>query len=129
MEISKIYKDHLNDPDEAVQTIRHALERQAWEPNDAAYFLFRLAELYDSLQGDRASAVAIMQQVVQQFPNTRHSANANHKLHEWEAEGEGGLPKSSNMQVSVSSDLEAEEREFLERMRAKEQGGGGGQDA
>lgn len=129
VEISKIYKDHLNDPDEAVQTIRHALERQAWEPNDAAYFLFRLAELYDSLQGDRASAVAIMQQVVQQFPNTRHSANANHKLHEWEAEGEGGLPKSSNMQVSVSSDLEAEEREFLERMRAKEQGGGGGQDA
>ncbi len=120
VEISKIYKDYLNDPDAAVQTIRHALERQAWEPNDAAYFLFRLAELYDSLQGDRASAVAIMQQVVEQFPNTRHSANASHKLHEWEMEGEGGLP-SSGMQVSVSSDREAEEREFLERMRAKEQ--------
>lgn len=128
VEISKIYKDYLNDPDAAVQTIRHALERQAWEPNDAAYFLFRLAELYDSLQGDRASAVAIMQQVVEQFPNTRHSANASHKLHEWEAESEGGLP-TSGVQVSVSSDREAEEREFLERMRAREQGGSGGQGA
>ena len=25
-----------------MQTIRHALESQAWEINDAAYFLFRL---------------------------------------------------------------------------------------
>ncbi|RYD18821.1 MAG: tetratricopeptide repeat protein [Verrucomicrobiaceae bacterium] len=84
VEISKIYKDHLEDPDAAVQTIRHALESQAWEVNDAAYFLFRLAELYDEVQGDRASAIAIMNQVVEQFPGTRHSANASHKLHEWQ---------------------------------------------
>jgi tetratricopeptide (TPR) repeat protein len=125
VEIAKIYKDNLNDPASAIQTIRHALERQAWEPNDAAYFLFRLAELYDEVQGDRASAVAIMQQVVQQFPNTRHSANASHKLHEWEGQGQDGL-SSSGLQVSVSSDREAEEREYLERMRQKEQGGSGG---
>lgn len=128
VEIAKIYKDNLNDPDAAIQTIRHALEKQAWETNDAAYFLFRLAELYDEVKNDRASAAAIMQQVVQQFPNTRHSANASHKLHEWESE-EGGLPGSS-LQVSVSNpDLEAEEREYLERMRAREQGGSGGHGA
>lgn len=125
VEIAKIYKDVLNDPDAAIQTIRHALERQAWEPNDAAYFLFRLAELYDEVQGDRASAVAIMQQVVQQFPNTRHSANASHKLHEWEGESEDGLPKSG-VQVSVASDREAEEQAYLERLRRKDQGGSGG---
>ena len=84
LEITKIYKDKLGDSAGAVQTIRHALESQEWEINDAAYLLFRLAELYDELEGDRASARAIMQQVVDQFPGTRHSANASHKLHDWD---------------------------------------------
>ncbi|MEI8038083.1 MAG: tetratricopeptide repeat protein [Verrucomicrobiota bacterium] len=86
VEIVKVYKDHLGNPAAAVQTIRHALESQEWEINDAAYFLFRLAELYDEVEGDRASAIAIMQQVIDQFPGTRHSANASHKLYDWELE-------------------------------------------
>jgi TolA-binding protein len=73
----------MEDPAAAIQTIRHALESQAWEVNDAAYFLFRLAELYDEVEGNRESAVAIMNQVIEQFPETRHSANARNKLHEW----------------------------------------------
>jgi tetratricopeptide (TPR) repeat protein len=83
VEIAKIYKSHLGDPGSAVKTIRLALESQEWEVNDAAYFLFRLAELYDEVEGNRPAAVAIMQQVIDQFPMTRHSANANHKLHDW----------------------------------------------
>ncbi len=83
VEIAKVQKDNMGDPAAAIQTIRYALESQSWEVNDAAYFLFRLAELYDEVEGDRASAAAIMQQVVEQFPGTRHSANASHKLHEW----------------------------------------------
>ncbi len=83
VEITKIYKDNLNDAASAIATIRYALESQEWEINDAAYFLFRLAELYDEVEGDRASAMSIMQQVVEQFPGTRHSANATHKLQEW----------------------------------------------
>ena len=86
VEIAKIYKDNLEDPNAAIETIRYALESQAWEINDAAYFLFRLAELYDEVLGDRASAIAILQQVVEQFPRTRHSANANTRLHEWGAD-------------------------------------------
>jgi len=83
IEIAKIHKERLGNPAAAVETIRYALESQEWEINDAAYFLFRLAELYDEVEGNRASAVAIMRQVVEQFPGTRHSANANHKLREW----------------------------------------------
>ena len=83
IEIAKIHKERLGNPAAAVQTIRYALESQEWEINDAAYFLFRLAELYDEVEGNRSYAVAIMRQVVEQFPGTRHSANANHKLHEW----------------------------------------------
>ena len=103
VEIAKIYKDNLGDPGSAIQTIRHALESQEWEINDAAYFLFRLAELYDEVEGNRASAVAIMEQVVEQFPGTRHSANASHKLHEW-----------SNQAAAATA--AAEEQAYLDRM-------------
>jgi tetratricopeptide (TPR) repeat protein len=105
VEIAKIQKDQLEDPKAAIQTIRHALESQEWEINDAAYFLFRLAELYNEVEGDRASAVAIMNQVIQQFPETRHSANASHKLHEWSVQ-------------ESSSGIEAEEAEFLARQNS-----------
>lgn len=108
VEIAKIQKDQLHDSGAAIQTIRHALESQEWEVNDAAYFLFRLAELYDEVEGDRASAIAIMNQVVQEFPGTRHSANATHKLHEWAADGD----------VALS----AEEAEYLARVKAQREG-------
>lgn len=83
VEISKIQLDHLEDPAAAVQTLRHAIEDQEWQENDAAYLMFRLAGIYDANLNDRMSAASIMQQVMDQFPETRHSANARHKLHEW----------------------------------------------
>jgi tetratricopeptide (TPR) repeat protein len=83
VEISKIQRDQLEDPAAAVATIRQALEGQEWQVNDAAYFLFRLSELYDEGLNDRNSAITVLQQVVAEFPESRHSANARHKLHEW----------------------------------------------
>ncbi|QTN32877.1 tetratricopeptide repeat protein [Akkermansiaceae bacterium] len=83
VEIAKIQKVHLEDPAAAITTLREAIEGQEWEEKDAAFLMFRLAELYDEDAGDRESAVAIMEQVMEQFPETRHSANARTKLHEW----------------------------------------------
>jgi tetratricopeptide (TPR) repeat protein len=122
VEIAKIQKDTLDDPAAAIATIRHALESQEWEVNDAAYFLFRLAELYDEVNGDRTSAMAIMNQVIEQFPNTRHSANANHKLHEWAVEAEGGAVANEEARylaqaAQAAKTTEEEEAEFLARMK------------
>lgn len=83
IEIAKIQKLHLEDPAAAIITLREAIEGQEWQENDAAFLMFRLAELYDEDAGDRESAVAIFEQVMEQFPGTRHSANARTKLHEW----------------------------------------------
>lgn len=83
VEIAKIQKDNLEMPQAAIDTLRTALESQEWQVNDAAYFLFRLAELYDEELQNRDAAVQILQQVCDEFPETRHSANARHKLHEW----------------------------------------------
>jgi len=82
VEIVKIQKDHLGDPQAAVQTIFSALANP-WQVDDAAFFMFRLAELYDEALEDRASAVGVIRQVMDEFPRTRHSANAQTKLHEW----------------------------------------------
>ena len=83
VEIARIQRNHLMDPEAAIQTLRSALEGQEWQVNDAAFFLFRLAELYDEDRHDRVTAAAIMQQVIDEFPDTRHSANSRHKLREW----------------------------------------------
>ncbi|WP_193213732.1 tetratricopeptide repeat protein [Luteolibacter marinus] len=83
VEISKIQIEHLEDVQGAVQTLRHAIEDQEWQENDAAYLMFRLAEIYETQLEDHASAGTIMQQVIEQFPESRHSANARHKLREW----------------------------------------------
>lgn len=82
-EIAKIQKNHLENSQLAILTLREAIEGQEWEENDAAFLMFRLAELYDEDAVDRGSAVAILEQVIEQFPQTRHSANARAKLHEW----------------------------------------------
>ena len=83
LEIAKIQKNQLEDPLAAITTLREALEGQEWQEEDAAFLMFRLAEIYDEDADDRKAAVAIFEQVMEQFPETRHSANARTKLHEW----------------------------------------------
>jgi len=83
IEIAKIQKIQLEDITAAVATLREAIEEYEWEPNDAAFLMFRLAEAYDEDMENRAAAVAILEQVMEQFPESRHSANARTKLHDW----------------------------------------------
>lgn len=83
VEIAKIQRVNMEDPSAAVATLREAIEGQEWQENDAAFLMFRLAEIYDEELADRAAGAAIMEQVMEQFPETRHSANARNKLHEW----------------------------------------------
>lgn len=82
IEISKIQHDNLEDPDAAIATLRKALESHEWRVNDAAFLMFRLAELYEVDKEDLTTAVGILQQVVDMFPETRHAANATHRLRE-----------------------------------------------
>jgi tetratricopeptide (TPR) repeat protein len=83
IEIAKIQKVHLEDPEAAMETYREAIEGQEWEVDDVVYLMFRLAEAYDEDLDDRGAAVLIMEQVMEMFPETRHSANAATKLLGW----------------------------------------------
>jgi tetratricopeptide (TPR) repeat protein len=82
VEIAKIQNDNLEDPDAAIDTLREGLESQEWSVNNAAFFLFRMAELYEKQKEDLPTSVQILQQIVELFPETRHSANATHRLRE-----------------------------------------------
>ena len=88
VEMAKVHRTHLEDPDSAIAVLREGLEAHAWEEDDAAFLLFRLSEIYHEDLDDRATCRALMQQVIDTFPETRHSANATHKLHEWDREDE-----------------------------------------
>lgn len=82
VEIAKIQHDNLEDPEAAIMTLRTALESHEWPVNDAAYFMGRLSEIYHDDLEDSESCIAILQQMIELFPETRHSANATHKLRE-----------------------------------------------
>lgn len=88
VEMSNVQRQKLFDPDAAAALLREALETHEWEDDDAAFLLFRMAEIYEEDLKDRTTACAIMQQVVDTFPQSRHSANAAHKLRDWNRENE-----------------------------------------
>lgn len=86
VEIAKVYRHNLKDPVGAANILREAIEGQEWGIEDVAFLMFRLAEVHDEDMDDRTTAVSLMQQVIENFPETRHSANAAHKLRDWEHE-------------------------------------------
>jgi hypothetical protein len=82
VEMAKIHRHNLENPEASIKTLREALESYQWRMNDAAFFMFRLAELHEEDKQDLATATGILQQVVDTFPDTRHAANATHRLRE-----------------------------------------------
>ncbi len=80
-EIAKTYSDKLHQPDQAIDFLRKQLEGQEWSQENAAFLLFRLADIQTHMQ-DFESARVTFEHVVGTFPDTRHSANARHKITE-----------------------------------------------
>ena len=85
VEIAKIQHDNLENPLASLETLRTALESHEWPVNDAAFFMGRIAEIYKEDLEDQDSAITILQQMIELFPETRHAANATHRLREMDA--------------------------------------------
>ncbi|MDB4544433.1 tetratricopeptide repeat protein [Akkermansiaceae bacterium] len=82
VEVAKIQHDNLESPSLAVDTLREALESNDWRENDAAFFMFRIADIYENDLEQHEGAIKILQQVIEELPGSRHAANATHKLRE-----------------------------------------------
>lgn len=82
-EMARIYCEKLQEPAEAATLLEAALEREL-ETGDAAFLCSRLADVYWNYQHDIVRARELLMQVIETMPNTRHSANASHRLQEME---------------------------------------------
>lgn len=82
VEIAKIYQDRLHNAEAAISTFEQALAAKAWPDDDRAFFLARLADINLEARADYDRARALLQQIQSEFPESRHSANATHRLHE-----------------------------------------------
>lgn len=82
VEIAKIQHDQLKDPEEALDTLRTVLEEQEWPDEDAIFFMSKIAEIELEDMDNPEECAAVLKQITELFPETRHSANATHKLKE-----------------------------------------------
>lgn len=82
-EIAKIHADKLENPGKALAFLQEHLRSREWSAENAAFLMFRMVDLHLGLH-DFDSAKGILGQVVGNFPGTRHSANAKHRISEIE---------------------------------------------
>ncbi len=82
-EIAKIYSEKLHAPDQALHVIQENLENRDWTEENAAFLMFRLSDIHMATRNYDA-AKDILEQVAGNFPGTRHSGNARHKINELE---------------------------------------------
>ncbi len=83
-EIAKVYAERLHDPQAALRALEEHLQSKEWPVDDAAFIMFRIAEVHLTHRHDFETARDMLEQVIGNFPNTRHSANAHHKMSEIE---------------------------------------------
>jgi len=82
-EVVRLECDHLDNPDAAADILEQALDRE-WAAEDAAFLTSRLVDVYWKHQHKVREARALLMQIIETMPGTKHSANAQHKLQEIE---------------------------------------------
>jgi tetratricopeptide (TPR) repeat protein len=82
-EIAKIYAEKFKEPDRALTYLQAHLESHEWAEDNAAFLMFRIVDIHMH-EHRLAEAKDILEQVVGNFPGTRHAANAKHKINEVE---------------------------------------------
>ena len=129
-EIAKIHLEHQNDPQKALEVLYGALERE-WKADDAAFMMFKIADIQSDNLADFDGSRETLKAVVEQLPDSRHSANATHKLRELDqkeataqeriARGESPIVDKEESEVDAKESArlqrEKEEEEFMAKMR------------
>lgn len=82
-EIAKIHSERLDDPATAIAFLRQHLESHDWSEDNAAFLMFRIADVHLH-KHQFEEAKDILEQIVGNFPGTRHSANGKHRINEIE---------------------------------------------
>lgn len=81
-EMAKIQRVYLESPAVAVSTLEEGLDEYDWSQDDAAFLMFRIAEIYEEDLNDQEQVIAVMKRAVEELEGTRHGGNAVQKLRE-----------------------------------------------
>lgn len=82
-EAAKIECEQLANPDAGASILEQALGRD-WVPEEAAFLTSRLVDVYWKYGHKVREARALLLQIIETMPGTKHAANAQHKLQEIE---------------------------------------------
>jgi len=83
-EIAKIHAERLRNPQAALKALEEHLQSKDWPVDDAAFIMFRIADVHLTHRHDYETARDMLEQIIGNFPHTRHSANAHHRMSEIE---------------------------------------------
>ncbi len=114
-EIVKLYLERLHDPANAELVLENAIRDEHWSPEDASWFIFKLVDLVQTHQSeDQDRVVNLLQKVMRRYPQTRHSANATHRLREIDPQ------LVASVQAEIAAEKAAEEAAEAEAAEAGE---------
>lgn len=89
-EIAKVRAERLHEPDKALQFLREKRAGGGWSDEDDAFLRFREVDVLAGAKGDHAAAEEALNEIMVRHANTRHAANAHHRLHEVRAAAHQG---------------------------------------
>lgn len=89
-EMVHLYCDKLQQPEPAAQLLEEALGSE-WPQDDAAFLASRLVDVYWTYQHNAKAARPLLLQIAETMPDTKHAANAMHRLREIEHALETGV--------------------------------------
>jgi hypothetical protein len=82
VEVSKIYVDRMGDIDGGIAFLEDSLNEKEWPIDDAAFLMFRIVDIEMTHRQDLPRAQELLTIITTEFADTRHAANAQHKLNE-----------------------------------------------
>ncbi|MEM7146687.1 MAG: hypothetical protein AAF591_16240 [Verrucomicrobiota bacterium] len=82
VEAAKIYVERMGDIDGGVAFLEESLNDKDWPVDDAAFLMFRIVDIETAHRENIPRAKELLTIITQEFENTRHAANAQHKLNE-----------------------------------------------
>jgi hypothetical protein len=100
VEASKIYVERMGDADAGIAFLEESLNDKDWPIDDAAFLMFRLIDIETTHRQDTPRAKELLTVITTEFENTRHAANAQHKLNEIARAGQEDLAETDSKDIN-----------------------------
>jgi len=95
-EIARIHNHFLHDPEAAIRALECGLTERSWPVDAAVFFRFRIVDILSDDLHDDSRARQVLEKIIHDFPDTRHSVKARHRINQMSQSGNPGARNSTN---------------------------------